>query len=42
VPQQQRDQVGTSGFNRWLDEVRADAGVWIDSEFKASSTGAAG
>ena len=42
VPQDQRDQVGTSGFNRWLDEMRNQAGVWVDSEFNAPSTGAAG
>ena len=42
VPQHQRDQVGTSGFNRWLDEMRDEAGVWVDSEFNTSSAGAAG
>jgi parvulin-like peptidyl-prolyl isomerase len=42
VPQQQRDQVGTSGFNRWLDEMREEAGVWVDSEFTTSSAGVAG
>ena len=36
------DQVGTSGFNRWLDEMRAEAGVWVDSEFTATSAGGAG
>jgi peptidyl-prolyl cis-trans isomerase SurA len=42
VPQQQRDQVATSGFNRWLDEMRAEAGVWVDSEFTTSGAGPAG
>ncbi len=42
VPQRQRDQVGTSGFNRWLDEMRAQAGLWVDAEFTSTSTGAAG
>ena len=42
VPQQQREQVGTSGFNRWMDEMRDQAGVWIDSEFNVSSTGVPG
>ena len=42
VPQQQRDQVATSGFNRWLDEMRAEAGVWVDSEFTTSGAGTAG
>ncbi len=36
------DQVGTSGFNRWLDEMRDEAGVWVDSEFNVASAGAAG
>ena len=42
VPQQQRDQVATSGFNRWLDEMREEAGVWVDSEFNTAGAGAAG
>ena len=42
VPESQREQVGTSGFNRWLDEMRADAGVWVDSEFNTSSAGVTG
>ncbi len=42
VPQHQRDQVATSGFNRWLDEMRDEAGVWVDSEFTATSAGGAG
>jgi parvulin-like peptidyl-prolyl isomerase len=42
VPQHQRDQVSTSGFNRWLDEMRDEAGVWLDSEFTATSAGGAG
>jgi parvulin-like peptidyl-prolyl isomerase len=42
VPESQRDQVGTSGFQRWLDEMRDEAGLWVDAEFDTSSTGAAG
>ena len=42
VPESQRNQVGSSGFSRWLDEMRDQAGVWVDSEFNATGAGAAG
>jgi parvulin-like peptidyl-prolyl isomerase len=42
VPESQRQQVGTAGFQRWLDELRDEAGLWVDAEFNTSSTGAAG
>jgi peptidyl-prolyl cis-trans isomerase SurA len=42
VPESQRDSVGSSGFSRWLDEMRDAAGVWVDSEFNTTSTGVAG
>jgi parvulin-like peptidyl-prolyl isomerase len=42
ISQSQRDQVSSSGFTRWLDELRTKAGVWIDSEFDSASTGVAG
>ncbi|HEX5579159.1 MAG TPA: peptidylprolyl isomerase [Candidatus Limnocylindria bacterium] len=42
VPENQRNQVGSSGFTRWLDEMRDEAGVWVDAEFTTTSAGAAG
>jgi parvulin-like peptidyl-prolyl isomerase len=33
VSQKRRDSLGTAGFGRWLDEMKADAGVWLDTEF---------
>jgi hypothetical protein len=42
VPPDERDQVGSNGFSRWLDELRDEAGVWVESEFNSSSTGVAG
>jgi parvulin-like peptidyl-prolyl isomerase len=42
VPESQRDQVGSSGFSRWLGEMRDQAGVWVDAEFNATSAGLPG
>ena len=42
VPESQRNQVGSSGFTRWLDEMRDQAGVWVDAEFNAASAGLPG
>ncbi len=33
VPQARREALGTAGFNRWLEERKAQAGVWLDTEF---------
>ena len=35
-----RDSVGTTGFDRWLQELRDQAGIWIDAEFTPSTTAA--
>ncbi|HEX6473620.1 MAG TPA: peptidylprolyl isomerase [Candidatus Limnocylindria bacterium] len=42
VPESQRNQVGSSGFSRWLGEMRDQAGVWVDAEFNATSAGLPG
>jgi len=42
VPESQRTSVGSSGFSRWLDEMRDEGGVWVDAEFNTTSAGAAG
>jgi parvulin-like peptidyl-prolyl isomerase len=33
VSRKRRDSLGTAGFNRWLDEMKTEAGVWLDTEF---------
>jgi parvulin-like peptidyl-prolyl isomerase len=40
VPERQRNQVGSSGFNRWLEDLKEGAGIWIDPEFAPSTTAA--
>ena len=40
VTQSKRNSVGTSGFNRWLEELKAQAGIWLDAEFTQSTTAA--
>jgi parvulin-like peptidyl-prolyl isomerase len=40
VTQKQRDQVSSSGFNRWLEQLKGEAGVWVDTEFAAPATAA--
>jgi parvulin-like peptidyl-prolyl isomerase len=40
VTQSKRNSVGTSGFNRWLDELKGEAGIWLDAEFTQSTTAA--
>ena len=40
VTESKRNSVGTSGFNRWLEELRDQAGVWLDAEFTQSTTAA--
>ncbi len=42
VPLRQREQVGNSGFGRWLQELKDQAGIWIDPEFAPSTATAAG
>ena len=37
VPESQLNQVRQSGFNRWLDGIRARAGTWVDPEFAAAT-----
>jgi parvulin-like peptidyl-prolyl isomerase len=41
VPAKQRESVSASGFDRWLQELKDQAGVWIDSEFAAPTDAAA-
>ena len=38
VPQEQRDALGSAGFTRWLQELKEQAGVWVDSEFAPSAS----
>ena len=38
VPATQADEVRQSGFNRWLDEIRAGAGIWVDPQFGATTS----
>jgi peptidyl-prolyl cis-trans isomerase SurA len=40
VPEAQRNRVASSGFSRWLEELKDEAGIWLDPEF-APSTGTA-
>jgi parvulin-like peptidyl-prolyl isomerase len=43
VTQRQRDQVASSGFTRWLGELKDSAHIWVDPEFApTTSTTAAG
>jgi len=38
VPAAQLDQVRQAGFSRWVGEIRAGAGVWIDPQFGATTS----
>jgi parvulin-like peptidyl-prolyl isomerase len=38
VPPSQRNSVGSSGFNRWVEELRNQAGIWLDAEFVQTTT----
>jgi parvulin-like peptidyl-prolyl isomerase len=38
VSQERRDALGSAGFNRWLDELKDNAGVWLDAEFVPAAT----
>ncbi len=40
VSESRRNSVGTSGFSRWLQELRDEAGVWLDTEFTSTTTAA--
>jgi parvulin-like peptidyl-prolyl isomerase len=40
VPAEQRESVSSSGFERWIGELKTQAGVWIDQEFATPSTAA--
>lgn len=40
VTAKQRDQVSSTGFNRWLEQLKGEAGVWLDTEFAAPATAA--
>ncbi|HEX9635486.1 MAG TPA: peptidylprolyl isomerase [Candidatus Limnocylindria bacterium] len=37
VPQSQREQIGESGFSRWLEELKDRAGIWTDPELAPAS-----
>jgi hypothetical protein len=39
VTTRQRSQVSSSGFTRWLEELKGDVGIWLDTEFAAAATG---
>jgi parvulin-like peptidyl-prolyl isomerase len=41
VPAKRRESVISSGFLRWIQQLKDQAGVWIDPEFAAPSTPAA-
>jgi parvulin-like peptidyl-prolyl isomerase len=38
VPEEQRDALGSAGFTRWLQDLKDQAGVWLDEEFAPSTT----
>jgi parvulin-like peptidyl-prolyl isomerase len=40
VPSKQRESVSSSGFDRWIQQLKDQAGVWIDPEFAAPSSAA--
>ncbi|HYN64771.1 MAG TPA: peptidylprolyl isomerase, partial [Candidatus Limnocylindrales bacterium] len=40
VPAKQRESVSSSGFARWIQELKDEAGVWIDPEFAAPTDAA--
>jgi len=40
VLESKRRQVASTGFQRWLDELRDAEGIWIDPQFDTSATGA--
>ena len=40
VPQSKRNSVGNTGFDQWLQELRDQAGIWLDAEFTPSTTAA--
>ncbi|MEP6468571.1 MAG: peptidylprolyl isomerase [Chloroflexota bacterium] len=41
VPAKRRESVISSGFSRWIQQLKDQAGVWIDPEFAVPSTPAA-
>jgi parvulin-like peptidyl-prolyl isomerase len=41
VPAKRRESVVSSGFPRWIQQLKDQAGVWIDPEFAVPSTPAA-
>jgi parvulin-like peptidyl-prolyl isomerase len=38
VPAKQRESVGSSGFSRWIGDLKDQAGVWVDPEYAATTT----
>ncbi len=42
VPQSKRDQVASSGFNRWVTELQDQAGVWTDPAVAPATTTGSG
>jgi parvulin-like peptidyl-prolyl isomerase len=40
VPATQRESVSSSGFERWIGELKEQAGVWIDPEFGSATSAA--
>jgi parvulin-like peptidyl-prolyl isomerase len=38
VPEGQRTEVGNSGFDRWLEELKNRAGIWVDPERAPATT----
>lgn len=38
VPETQRKEIGTSGFNHWLDELKDRAGIWLDPELAPATS----
>jgi parvulin-like peptidyl-prolyl isomerase len=37
VPKERREGLGSAGFTRWLNELKVQAGVWVDAEFAPST-----
>jgi peptidyl-prolyl cis-trans isomerase SurA len=38
VPESRRNSVANSGFNRWLEELKTDSGIWLDPQFAPTDT----
>ncbi|MDP9244120.1 MAG: hypothetical protein M3O77_03440, partial [Chloroflexota bacterium] len=39
VPEDRLKSIRSSGFDRWLAEIKRPAKIWIDPQFASSTTG---